>query len=394
MNTIEALRPVNCVFQLFGLSVTRFCKFKNIPLQCVFKFYPLLLIAIRFIIFCYISNNYKVSINSKIDFLIDTIVMIGGIHFLEISVLIEAFVKFRQEEKFMENLQEIDNILLHNFNIDLETVKLRKSLVELLFVWICVIAFNCGFRLLTNYSTQYFPHELTLVSSLCTASLTYFQIIIWTDLIRYRLHIVNQIINKLNYEQIANADDTNDTVDETHIIDQFGIICDLYNRLWMQTNILNERFKISMVLNIGNDFLYLMSGLYFIFVCLRVIQPSSSCEFFWTDITECIVNIFHLSMLSRAGQNVADEASNIAYAIHITKSDRISMKWSSFVCVTLFQIFEDSIVIYYFKKPKKLYISFQIRQFSFRLLHQTVQLNAFEFFDIDYTLIFKVISIQ
>lgn len=35
-------------------------------------------------------------------------------------------------------------------------------------------------------------------------------------------------------------------------------------------------------------------------------------------------------------------------------------------------------------------VSFQIRQFSFRLLHQTMKMNAFEFFDVDYTLIFKV----
>lgn len=37
--------------------------------------------------------------------------------------------------------------------------------------------------------------------------------------------------------------------------------------------------------------------------------------------------------------------------------------------------------------------SSQIREFSFQLLHQKVQINAFAFFDVDYTLIFKVISI-
>lgn len=113
MNAIKALRPVTCVFQLFGLSVIRCSTFKCIPLRRVVRYYFLLLIAIRFSLFCYIAGNYQIP-GSKLSSYVDKFTLFG-VHFLEISILIETFFKAHQEEKFMENCLEIDRILMHWF---------------------------------------------------------------------------------------------------------------------------------------------------------------------------------------------------------------------------------------------------------------------------------------
>lgn len=358
MNIIEALRPVIRIFQMFGLSAAQFCTFKYIPFhRIIIKYYFFLLIATRFSIFCYISMKYHLSpTEDKVHSVID-VVSIASAHWLEIVILLEAFIKSHQDEAFMANFLQIDNLLIQHFGIDLKMNKLRISVVKRLAIWISIIGIDSCYRLLKRCNTQYFGQELIWTLAFLSASLSYFQITIWADLIRYRLRLVTRLIYELKceqnqkiehdktshksnesngqifvmtcYDRIENANENNDAIGDTHIFNQLCILCDLYSRLWMQANRLNERFNFSMVLNIGNDFGYLVFQLYFVFICLRKL---ATCDFLTTDFSVCVVNIFHLSMLSRAGQNMADEAVKIAYAIHRNKSIRCSAKLSSFVC--------------------------------------------------------------
>lgn len=363
MDTIVVLQPVNRVLQLFGLSVTRFPTFSYIPFHRVIKYYSFLLIAFRFTMFCYISIKYQLFADddNKMNSILDVSTIISA-HLLEISISIEAFVRACQEETFMENFLEINDILMLHFNIEFKNSEQRNPAVYRLVIWLCIIAVDSSLSLVMSYNTQYFPHEIIVTLSFFTTSLTYFQIFTWADLIRYRLRIVNRLINdsefdhnesrmedqktdktlqisiELNgsnnqvtcYDQIenANANESNSTVDDAHILNKLCVLCDLYNRLWMQTNLLNERFKFSMVLNIGNDFAYLVAQLYFISMCFRNKEP---CDLFEADFSTCILNLFHLSMISIAGQNLADEATKVAHAIHRNKVIRSSAKLNSFV---------------------------------------------------------------
>lgn len=365
MNIIEGMRPLLGVLQLFGLSVTQFPTFKYISLHRVIKCYSLLFIAIRFIVFCYISVEYQILYldDDKLHSIIDMVILISA-QTLQVSILFEAFVKARQERTFLENFLEIDDIFMNHFNVDLKISKQRNSAIKLLVIWLCIITVDSALSLVSNYNTTYFPFEIITVLSFFTATFTYFQIVTWTDLIRYRLCIVKRLINELIYdhnekiknhesEKLKNPHNAHETkeseqttcvnrietanesnnVDDTLVFDQFCILCDLYNRLWTQTNVLNERFRFSMVLNIGNDFAYLVALLYFIFMCLR---NFTTCEFFVPDFSRCILNLFHLSMLNRAGQNMADEALQIAHAIHRNKIIRSSPKLNTFVSVNSF----------------------------------------------------------
>lgn len=340
MNTIEALQPVTSVFQLLGLSVARFSTLKsNPPFHRVIKFYSLLLIAIRITVFCYIEMKFQLDVNSKLNLII-TKVIFDSVHFIDISILIEAFVKAHREETFMENFVEIDNILRQHFNINFKMNKLRKSSIQQLFVWLCLIEMYSGFLSFLHYTNQYFPHVMIGNLSFFTVSLTLFQIITWTDLIRYRLRIVNRLMSELKNNHsdqiehsIENAAGRNNAVDDAQIFGQLSILCDLYKRLWMQTNQLNYRFKFSMVFNIAYYFAYLVTHFYYIFLCVGKI---GTCEFIATDISACVVFMIHLSMLCRAGQTVADEALQNAYAIHRNKSIRCSTKLNSFVRLNIF----------------------------------------------------------
>lgn len=360
MNTTEALHPMTIVLQLLGLSVAQFSTFRNFSLHFLIKCYSLLLITIRFALFCYVLIKYELPAEKeKITLIIYASVMVCA-YLRETSILMEAFVKGHQENTFMDKFVEIDDILMRHFDVDSKPKELRTSAIKRLIIWTFIIVIESVYHLYLNHNTPYFPHETICTSSLFTASFAYFQICAWADLIRYRLRVVNQIINKLKCEhnqrmsnekssktaqlshlsslsqrytacnnQIENANESNSAVDDTRMFDQLCTLCDLYNRLWMQANRLNERFKFSMVLNIGNDFAYVVAQLYYIVTCFRKLDI---CDFLGADIATCLVNAFHLSMLSRAGQNVADEALRVAYAIHRNKLIKGSVQLNSFVC--------------------------------------------------------------
>lgn len=364
MNTIEALRPVTRAFQLFGLSVTAPCKFKTISSNRLVKCYSMLLIAIRVgvLIHSIAAVRFILRPEASVRGLTKTIdiALMSGVRLLEIIVLVEAFVKIRHEKQFMQNFLEIDNIIMHHFSIDLKSNELKVSSLKRLIIWVSTFVAIVSVNLFLAYiDPSLFIYYAIYAISYATASLTYFQIITWADLIRYRLHIVNGVITKLNNEQnkmmlqksdeiilnksnglhsnrrtnglSSNGNNNNnvDTIYEANVFHQFGIICDLYDRLWVQTNLVNDRFRCAMVLNIGNDFVLLVSNIYYFFDCLRY-QPcsmSTTVIFF----VSTILNIFHVAMLSRTCHHTSDEAILIAHGIHKNSMVINNKKFSSFV---------------------------------------------------------------
>lgn len=355
MNAIEALQPVNHVFHTFGLSVTPSCQRTKVSCGWILKCYSLLLNSVRIGIFAstLITQIFFVRSRSHTMYATIDIILVCGVRLLEIVNSAEGFFKVQQEKQLMKNFMEIDNILMHRFNVDLKSSELRPSTIKRLIIWFCTLAFTLGGNLvLTQNIHDMFFFYLTYIPPLLTASLTYFQIIIWADLIRYRLHIVNRLINDLNHGHIE-IDDTIrklkgisqqlcindlfgsanghfDTAYDAHIFERIRIICDLHRRLWIQTNLVNERFKCSMVLNIGNEFVSLVSNLYFTFMFLK---DRLSYSFIRAAVyfLNSIIHIFHISMLSRTCHHASNEASNIAYGIHNNEYVSKNMRLSSFV---------------------------------------------------------------
>lgn len=307
------------------------------------KCYSFLLIALRITIFVYELLTHQLFIRETV--LVNGLstifnnALLCGTRLLEITILIEALFKIRQEKKLMQNFVEIDNTLKRHFNIDLKPNELRRSTIKRLIIWTCIFVAIVGGNLYLAYAEAYlFYYYLIYILPFATESLTHFQIITWADLVRYRLHTINRFINNLNKEyrckvvhKKSNAVHSNY---EAHIFDRFGMICDLYDRLWIQTNLINERFKYSMVLNIGNDFVFLVSNIYFTFDILRN-HPGCFAPIAIFFVST-ILNIFHLIMLSRACHNTSDEAVRIAHAIHRNGLAIHNKKFNLFVSLNLF----------------------------------------------------------
>lgn len=132
----------------------------------------------------------------------------------------------------------------------------------------------------------------------------------------------------MNSTRFENAHSNFDTAVDAHTLDQFGKINDLFNRMWTEANLINIRFKYSMLLHIGTDFVYLIANSYFTILCL---VNYASCDAFALNVTGIIVSIFYVSSLSIAGQKMANEALQIAFEIHRNRHARSNIGLGSFV---------------------------------------------------------------
>lgn len=361
MNTTEVIWPITCAFHLFGLSVPSSCKLTNY----LIKFYFLAHIGLRCAIFSYTlwTNQLFLRSNESIIMMsIDTF-SICSVRLLEIVILIEAFSKVHQEKQLMDNLLEIDEIIVYQLNTDLKYSQLRFAAIKRFTIWLCTYILVSGGCVVFAYYTPNFIYFLIYMPPYLTASLAYFQIIIWIDLIRYRLHVLNRLLRELNANHSSALEMKRKRSDAVSIhskgtpsprlpppmqfatiidvfgcsngytntaaykCEQFSIFCDVYRRLWAQTRQINERFKCTTVLNIGNDFIAFVLNLYFVFVC--ILQLKTHAHILVSDFLRLPLSIFHIWMLSRTCDKTVQESLKIGYELHSIKNVADNSKLSS-----------------------------------------------------------------
>lgn len=366
MNTIQALLPIFRVFQLICLSpIAIIAKKLKIYANKSLAIYSSLHIGLRIAIFLYtlLSDSLFIRRNdSRIVATIDT-VLICGVRLLEILIWLEALIKRQHQVKFLENLLEIDEIFRNCLYADLKYDQLRRRAFIKLIVWIGTFLTIEGLIIALTYkntTTVHFYYCLIYLLPFFVSSLTYFQIIICVDLIRYRFRVlkhiisimdnneqpftqeINNIVAEPNYftrkvlKTLFNSDFGDkihanfDSTYEIHVFERFAIIRNLYFRLWEQTNLINERFQWSMVVNIGNDFSSLLANIYWMLMCM--LNNSICQDMSITASFMCvIINVLHVFMLSKVCHNTVVEASNVAYAVHHINFVANSPKLSAFV---------------------------------------------------------------
>lgn len=388
MDPIQALWPITAVLHVFGLSVPSSCKFNNY----LTKFYFLLFIGLRCGIFAYTlwRNQLFLRSNESVIMMVIDIFSICNVRLLEIIILIEAFSRVRQEKQLMDDFLEIDEIFSSQLNADLKYNQLRRSVLKRFTIWMCTFIFVSGCAVLFAYHTPNFMYFLTYMPPYFTASLTYFQIIMWIDLIRYRLHALNRLLYELNTNQTSTIEIKRKRSDAISIYskgtpspkpppppplicatiidifgqnnecytstaaykcEQFTIFCDLYRRLWAQTQRINERFKCTMVLNIGNDFISFVLNLYLVFVC--ILELKTHAHVLVSDFFRLPLSIFHIWMLSRACDKTVQESLKIGYELHNIKNVAENSKLSSNV-----SHLEIGISLIFDEKKKQIHLLF------------------------------------
>lgn len=350
MKGTTSIQRILHIFQWFGLSLIPVTSEKR-PSHDYYKFYSLFHIAIRVIILIYaaITNQFFIR-NSELKIVsaIDT-VLICGIRLVEIILLMESLSKREKEKQFFDELLRIDNVLKTRFHIDM--IDFRRD-AHLSIIWLCIFAFaEISILYLARENAAYFYFCLTYLLPFITSSLSYFQIITWTKQIEYRFNALIQLLNDMNSDEnefaahnwqpeivkntiscdlSGNLNENIHSINDTYLVNRLIIACDLYHRLWNETNLINERFRCSMVCNIGNDFVSILSNSYWMFMSLLKSNFSQNVSVFGCILWSCL-SIFHILMLCKTCHSTAERATKIAHVIHCIKHVTHKSKLSSFV---------------------------------------------------------------
>ncbi|XP_063709301.1 putative gustatory receptor 2a [Culicoides brevitarsis] len=377
---LKALKPFIKLFQFIGLSPFVVTEHGDLMEASVTTIYSIVSISVFLASFIYgffqedlfsIPNDQPMNeIAHTVDF-----IQLTGIRFTHLIILFEGLVRRRRLMQLLCKLSDWDLIVqkyYNNLHISHETIR-RKILLKLL----ASGTFYGGIQLILlliillrqQYEFTYY-WSLYLVSFI-VCSLRYVQIYILISLLKDRFHLINKKIEKLNLnEGTASSGNVlmtkNATIinDELSAVQQLIILRQLYDKLWELTSLTNKCFGLSLLVNIGNDFIAITGHCYWIFLTMEnppvgvndILAVIGST--IWT--IPSLVNSFMMASICHVTMEEANEAGSL---LHQIKHD----------CLNESQ-------------------NMVVQQFSLQLLHQKVKFTAYGFFNIDFSLLFTMIS--
>ncbi|XP_039960334.1 putative gustatory receptor 2a [Bactrocera tryoni] len=315
-------------------------------------------------------------------------IQLMGIRVAHFVSVLEAFLQRHGQNTFIKQVREMDRIFECALNVDVENGPLRQKILRRGVVMILIFVSVEALKLLVyvlasgrNFSIYWLFYMLPFL--IC--GVRYFQIFTAIMIVRHRLDKLVTAINELNLlnskPKPADSSNTNikfisqaSTVNEIteylkHQYDMENtdmkrllIIRDLYNRLWELTATLNKDFGISILINVGNDFISITTNCYWIFLQFNTF--SVSLENFMqisSNLIWSITHLFNVLMLAMLCERTVQRTTAIAMGLHRIETN----------------IWNDN-------------HNTVIEQFSLQLLHQKLAFSAAGFFDINCSLLYTI----
>lgn len=279
---IKALKPFIKLFQVIGLSPFVVTDHSLLVESTLTTIYSIVSIAVFLAAFVYgffqedlasIPNDQPMNeIAHTVDF-----IQLTGIRFAHLIILFEGLIRRRKLIQLLCKLNDWDLIVqkhYSNMHISHETIR-KKICLKLLGSG----TFYLGIQLILlmiillrqQYQFTYYWSLYLIPFTVCC--LRYVQIYILISLLKDRFHLVNKKIEQL---QLNASDDfltmKNAAIDDSlslSPVEQLIILRTLYDKLWELTNLVNKCFGLSLLVNIGNDFIAITGHCYWIFLTIE-----------------------------------------------------------------------------------------------------------------------------
>lgn len=188
-----------------------------------------------------------------------------------VAIIVESLVKQNQQKCLLEKFFEIDTIFGSKFNMKAKNLRLmRRRLILHVSAWMTVLS-CCVFFIFETFLRsisvlKVVTFTLTLLTFLLS-EIRYFQIIVFISLLTTRLGILNRVLKSLrrNYKNGMKASGFSRKHHPLHMIERLSLIRDTYTELWEASNLINECFGWSFLLNTAYDFINITSNAYRMF---------------------------------------------------------------------------------------------------------------------------------
>ena len=233
-----------------------------------------------FVFSCYCGNEYIT--NSKQSTILATIdwIQLICIQIVYFVSIIGSLKSSGEEHELLQQITIIDNILIKSLNYDIEHGRYLKSVLRnsiilivtiILSQIIAIVVFVLGERsnaaMLLTYWVLYI---IPLVGSVFKC----IQFVSYVFLLKNRFDKVNCCL--LNVNLVNDEYKVHKTKGYILALNSFNLIIirDLYGRLCESVELLNRWFGISILMNIGNGFVFLTMSFYSAFLIIRELEDS------------------------------------------------------------------------------------------------------------------------
>lgn len=301
MNTIWSLKPGLTVLRVFGFWPFRIDEKNQIQPSRAYNIYSwMLLITFAVLLgYSFVFENLENDLESTVSFLL--LVLVNFVVFLAI---LETVWKQSAQREMLENFQHVDNILqfrMSNSIFDHLRGHFTNSVALEMVLLSVIMALSIAIHLILKVP-QELKHFAFYFVGYTFSSMRYLQIIYFTWMIRSRLNYLKEALLKLVYKKNITVKTVSISAMDTIRIRDFdfgvkknrvvpfekglatfngdlsglAVLRDVYNKLWINSQLFNKAFGLSLLVNIGYDFLALTTDIYWLIVSFSTTVPSVS----------------------------------------------------------------------------------------------------------------------
>lgn len=293
MLLIKALKPLIHTLQLVGFTtfeITRENSFYMYNITVIVS----LLVTLSVIVYRLINTELlkMTHFNSAVSNV--NLIQLNLFRFAHLLIVIESLLKQKRQKLFFDQLRHVDQMLLQKYQIEIDYRSLRRHttirLIGFALVYLFCLTSIIGYRILVQQHSltiwQFIGFGYNLIPFMLT-SLRYFQIIVFMGLLRTRFGHLNSILEHIDFNgllvtgikpkpEIRNAillvaeyGQKGHRQMRRTALDQLVIVRELYDRLWDLTQLINDCFGWSLLINTANDFISVTSNCYLIFLLTK-----------------------------------------------------------------------------------------------------------------------------
>ncbi|XP_013115193.1 putative gustatory receptor 2a [Stomoxys calcitrans] len=404
MDILESVSILQIIYQIGSLSPWLVDRSTWSLKRCrLLEVYTCLVILVSTALLLYglFADDVLIKVNAhEIGETVDLIQLVG-IRVSHIVSITEALVRKQEQKRFYDQLKEIDGIFEKRLNVNVNNGKFRRLTITRGVLMLCVYIVSEGFILTTHMiSTEkesFYTYWIFYMMPLLICGLRYFQMFTAVQMIKRRFDKLILVLNEINLikpdvtpvdtvkndifyktmEPVKSVAHSTFTLLELSLQKQnkrhnvenpdmkrLLIIRDLYNRLYLMTGILNRFFGISMLVNLGNDFISITSNCYWIFINFK--NFAATTQDFLQIAGSAVWSVPHLLnvlILAILCERTVQSTTSIALGLHRINIDTMNDNHNSV-----------------------------IQQFSLQLLHQKMAITAAGFFNIDCSLLYTIVG--
>ncbi|XP_016998575.2 putative gustatory receptor 2a isoform X1 [Drosophila takahashii] len=314
------------------------------------------------------SESAISSIGHTVDF-----IQLVGMRVAHLAALLEALWQRQVQREFFAELGEIDHQLAKALRVDVEAMRLQmrrqttRRAVWMLWGYAVSQILILGAKLLAP-GTSFPVYWICYLLPLLVCGLRYFQIFTATQIVRQRLEVLLVALQQLQLQQKSSSEEEEESQSQSDVeeaaMEQLIAVRLVYQRVWALVALLNRCYGLSMLIQVGNDFLAITSNCYWMFLNFR--QSAASPYDILQIVASAVWSAPHLGnvlVLSLLCDRTAQCATRLALCLHQVSVDLRNECHNAL-----------------------------ITQFSLQLLHQRLHFSAAGFFNVDCTLLYTIVG--